>query len=337
MRIMGETKKKSDSSSPLRAVYLILGEQSFLRNQAVDRLKKRLAQEGEFEFNYDQFDATSADPEAILSAANTLPFMSPYRLIVVTGIQHAKKEMLDALGAYAKNPSETTVLAIVGEKLAPSTKLYKTVKEASGLVQRSNPRKNELPSIVASLFEAQRKKASSGLCIALVESVGSDIEALNTAVIKIATYLGDRSVVRRDDIDAVVEVSAQIKLWELTEALQSRRGVDALGILDLLVAQGTTLFSIHPAAAKAIRELIRARSCIDNGEDSSVAVSAVLEVPEWKGKRILAGARSYSAEELRDGLARLADVEFALKTSPDGEPAFKRWVLDFTSSTCAST
>ena len=331
-----ERTTQQTTSAPLKETYAILGEQSYLRDQAVDRLKQRLQQEGDFEFNFDQFDAATASPAEIVAAANTLPFMSPYRLIIVTGIHHAKKDLLDALGSYAQKPSETTVLAVVGEKLVKSTKLYQAIKKRGGLVERSNPRKNELPSIVASLFSAHQKTASTTLCVALVESVGSDIEALNTAVTKIATYLGDRAVVRRDDIDAVIEVSAEIKMWELTEAIQSRRGADALSLLDMILAQGNTLYAIHPTVVRAVRELLVARSCIDVGDESLTAVAAALGMPDWKVKRILAGARRYSAEELRRGLARLADVEMTMKTSSEGEHAFRRWVLDFTSGRIAA-
>lgn len=326
-----ESASTSTSNAPLRETYAILGEQSFLRDQAVERLKQRIAEAGELELNYDQFDATTADPSDIIAAANTLPFMSPHRLIVVTNIHQAKKDFLDALGAYAQKPSSTTVLAVVGEKLVKSTKLYKTIKANGGLVERSNPRKNELPAIVASLFAARGKKASATLCLALTESVGTDIEALNTAVTKIATYLGDRAVVRREDLDAVVEVSAEIKLWELTDAIQSRRGADALGILEMILAQGTTLYAVQPAAVRAVRELIIARSCLDGGDDSLGAIASALGMPDWKVKRIAAGAHRYTGEELRCALSQLATVEHLMKTSSDGEPAFRRWILDFTS------
>ncbi|MCL2491640.1 MAG: DNA polymerase III subunit delta [Coriobacteriia bacterium] len=327
-----ENGTNQTQQKPLLPVYAILGEQSYLRDQAVDRLKKRLSQVGDIEFNYDQFDAATAEVEMILSAANTLPFASDYRLIIVNNIQQARKELLDGLGEYARSPSETTVLAIVGEKLVKSTKLYKAIKKAGGLVERSNPKKSELPAIIRSLFVAQGKNAPMGLCTAIVESVGDDIEGLNTAVTKIATYMGERTQVTPEDVDAMVEISAEIKVWELTNALQRRRPTEALATLERLLKQDSSLHMIHPAVVRAVRELIIARSLIDAGDESLDQIAATLGTPNWLAKRVREGAYQYSAEELCAGLERLAGLEYIMKTSNEGEPAYRRWILEFTTA-----
>jgi len=324
---MDNVEKQTDKK-PLLPLYAILSEQSFLREQALERLRKRLADEGDLDFNYDHFDAPTAEPDAVVGAANTLPIASEHRLIIISNIHQAKKELLDALGEYAQSPSPTTVLAVAGEKLVKSTKLYKAISKQGGLVERTNPKKKELPGVVQSLFAAQGKKAPIDLASVIVESVGEDIESLNTAVIKTATYMGDRVDVTRVDIDAVVELSAEIKVWEFVEALQMRRCVDALATFTLLLKQDTSIYMVQPAIVRAVRELIIARTCLDAGDSSSQTAQA-LGKPDWLARKTIEGARKYSAQELRDGLSRLAELEHILKTSSDGEAAYQRWILEF--------
>jgi len=323
-----DSSEQQTQKKPLLPLYAIVGEQSFLREQALERLKKRVGDEGDLEFNFDSFDASIAQPDAIIAAANTLPFASGYRLIIINNIHQAKKDMLDALGDYAQSPSPTTILAVAGEKLVKSTKLYKAIAKLGGVVERSNPKKKELPAIVQSLFAAQGKAVAIDIASVIVDSVGESIEALNTAVIKTATYMGDRREVSRDDIDAVVELSAEIKVWEFIEALQMRRGSSALAIFTLLLNQDNSLYLIQPAVVRAIRELIITRSCLDAG-DSPAQIASVFGKPEWMVRKTIEGARMYRAEELRDGLSRLAELEYLLKTSSEGEAAYRRWIAEF--------
>ncbi|MCL2818338.1 MAG: DNA polymerase III subunit delta [Actinomycetia bacterium] len=325
---MDSVAQQSEQVS-LLPVYAIVGDQSFLRDQAVDRLRRRVEQMGDIDFNFDQFDAVSADPEQVVAAANTLPFASPYRLIIITNIHQAKKELLDALGSYAKAPSESTVLAVVGEKLIKSTALYKAIDKAGGIVERSNPKRKDLPGIVQTLFAAQQKQAALGLCAALVQSVGEDIEGLNKAVVKVATYMGERATVSPDDIEALVEISAEIKIRELTSALLRRQAADALATFNLLLKQENNINSIHRFIVRVVRELIIARSCLDSGKDSQNQIAAALGVPGWIAQRTIEGAQRYSADELRAGLDDLAQLEYRLKTSQQGEAAYQRWLLEF--------
>jgi DNA polymerase-3 subunit delta len=328
---MGDENNNTTNAAqkPLLPLYAILSGQFFLREQTINRLKKRLSAEGDLDFNSDQFDATALDVDAVLCAANTLPFACAYRLVLVTNIHQAKKEVLDALGTYAQSPSPTTVLVVMGEKLAKTTKLYKAIARLGGVVERTTPKKKELPAIVGTLFATRDKDASFDICRDLVESVGEDLEALDTAVAKMATYMGERTVATREDVRAMVETSVEVKVWDLTDALLDRRASDALSLFNLLLQQSNSVFRIQSAVVRTLRELIVVRSCIDDGDDSPSRASSALGKPDWIARRMLDGARRYSARELHGGLAGLAHVEYTLKTSNEGEAAYRRWIIDF--------
>ena len=324
------TQSPQTKQPPLLPLYAILSEQFFLREQAIERLKKRFSGESNFDFNYDHFDAATAQGDAIVAAANTLPFASEHRLIIVNNIHEAKNDLLAALVDYAQSPSSTTVLAVAGEKLAKSTRLYKAIDNVGGIVARTTPKKKELPTVVQQLFKNQGKIISLKLAADIVSSVGEDLEALNTAIAKTATYIGQRTEVTKADIDATIEASAEVKVWDLIDALQNRDGMQSLSLYRLLLKQNNSMYLIAPTVTRTVRELIIARSCIDTGAGSPAQVASALGKPEWLARKTFEGAKRYAAVELRDALAQLADVEFKLKTSREGEAAFERFLIDFT-------
>lgn len=315
------------TTPPLKPIYLILSEQSFLRNQAVTRLRARVEQEGDLDFNYEQLDATTADVRDVLAAANTLPFASPYRLVLVSHIEELKKDALDALAEYAASPCETTVLALVGTKLNKSTKLYKETVKQGAVLDRKAPSKKELPAVVQGLFKEKALVANFNVAQSLINSLGEDLGSITIGIEKIKSYVGQRTEVTLEDVAAVVGVSVEVKVWEFTTALAERQGVVAMELLSRTLEQGNSIFAAQSLAIRTMRDLICARALIDRGEGTPARIAAELGKQEWLARKTLAQAQRFSAAELRGFLAEMAQVEYKMKTSRDNRLAFECWVL----------
>jgi len=322
----------------LKPLYLITSDQVFLRDQALNRLRARLESEGiDLDFNYELFDAETADPSEVVAAANTLPFIGALRLVVLTRIEKLEKEALDLLADYAKAPSPTTVLCLVGEKLNKTTRLYKAIVKNGTVLDRKTPKRKELPGIVRDLFAERGLTADAAAPEALVNLVGEDLGALSTAIATVASYVesaSDKKVTRKV-IAEVIGASAEVKIWELGDALEKRNSADALRLVARALDQNTSLISLGVPALRTMRQLIVARSLIDEGvPDPAGMLVEELKLPpnlSWRAKPILQAARAFSAKKLRDALCDYAEVEAAMKSSPDDikRLAFERWIIGF--------
>ncbi len=118
------TQSKQSSLLP---VYLIAGEDELKRETVMKRLFARLSKMGDMSFNSETFSGLTCTGEEVITAANTLPFASEVRLVVVNDVDKLKKADSELLVAYLKEPCETTVLALEGQKVAKNTRLYKAV------------------------------------------------------------------------------------------------------------------------------------------------------------------------------------------------------------------
>ena len=117
----------SKKNNPLLPVYLISGEDELKRETVVKRLRKRISTYGDLAFNSDVFAGEKATGEEIVAAANTLPFASEVRLVQVNNVDKLRKADAEALISYLASPSQTTVLALIAQKLPKNTRLYKAV------------------------------------------------------------------------------------------------------------------------------------------------------------------------------------------------------------------
>lgn len=318
----------SGKTTELKPVYLILSTQQMLVEQALTRLRKRVAEVADLDFNFQAFDADNTDVDEVIAAANTLPFASERRLVMVRNIEKLNKDGLDALAQYAADPSETTVLALAGEKLAKNTRLFKAVDKAGGVLERSAPKGRELIASVRSMFADRGRTLDVAGAELLVQSVGKDLQRISVEIDKTVAYAGERTSITREDIDQIVASTAETSVFEFTEALGDRDCRRALTLLNgLLRDGGSTELGVHVMAVRTVRELITARSLLDRGQGSAAELGRALGRQEWQIKKLPRQARAFRSEELTALLKSAAKTEAEMKRSRNPRLALERWVV----------
>jgi DNA polymerase-3 subunit delta len=109
------TQAKKGKLLPL---YVIAGEERFLRDQVVAEIRAAALGGGVPAFNEDKFQAGEVDIDKVISAARTVPMMAPKRFVLVRGVERwdsardaasdsdndAKASPLDRLATYAAAP-----------------------------------------------------------------------------------------------------------------------------------------------------------------------------------------------------------------------------------------
>jgi len=313
--------------SEYRPVYLIVGDQDLLLDQAVDSLKSSVAEVADLDFNLETFDGESASADDIVAACNTLPFVSERRLVIVRGVEKLNKDGSDALVRYAEDPSPTTILALVAKKLAKSTRLYKVVDKIGGVIERRAPDAREYPRAVQEMFARAGKRISLEGAEYLVSAVGRDLQRLSVEIGKVTAYSGARTEIGLTDVEEIASTTAKTSVFDLGTALGNRDCGAALRLLNRLLGDGESVFGLHSLAVRQVRDLLSSRALIDRGEGSVEQLARVLRKPEWQVKHLGRQARSFSAAELVSLLQLAAASEAEMKTSRDPRLAFERWIV----------
>jgi DNA polymerase-3 subunit delta len=313
--------------SEYKPLYLIVGEQDLLLNQAVDSLKSSVAEVADLDFNLETFDGESASADDIVAACNTLPFVSDRRLVIVRGVEKLSKEDAETLVRYAEDPSPTTILALVGKKLAKNTRLYKAVDKLGGVIERKAPEPREYPRKVQDMFAMAGKRISLDGAEYLVNAVGRDLQRLSVEVNKTVSYAGDRADITLADAEEVASTTAKTSVFELGTALGNRDCATALKLLNRLLGDGESVFGLHALALRQLRDLLSARALIDRGAGSQDDLARTLGRPSWQMRNLAGQARRFSAGELVALLQAAAASEAEMKTSRDPRLAFERWIV----------
>ncbi|MHB1018198.1 MAG: DNA polymerase III subunit delta [Coriobacteriia bacterium] len=312
----------------LKPVYLIYGEEELLLERALHRLRGRIGEAADLTFNYEAFDGDNADPGDVIAAANTLPFASERRLVVVTNVQKMNAAAQARLAEYAADPSPSTCLVLVAGKMRKDSKLLKAVTAIGGAAEYKAPKRNEYPRWVIDLFESRGRTLSRDGAETLVRSVGCDLRRLETETEKIIAFVGDRTKISREDVASVVAETAPVSIFEFLDAVGARECGRALELLDDLIRGGEEVIGIHAMTVRHVRTLVSVSALLARSADTGTMMREV-GMADWQLRNITPQARRFEPSELSTGLRAAAVVEARMK-SGRGEPRllFERWLVD---------
>lgn len=283
--------------------------------------------EGDPDFDFDTFSGSNAKADDIIASANTLPFLSPRRLVIVRDADKMSSEELGLLAEYAKNPSPAATLVLAAGSIARNTRIYKAVDALGGVSEYAAPQKSELPNWVLKLFSAKGRSITRDGAEALVRAVGKDLRRLDSEADKVIAYAGEKQQLERSDVEAVVVETAPTSIFEFLDAVGRRDAASALGLLGDLLDGGDGLPGIHAMTLRHLRSLVGIVALRDRGM-SAGEVARTVKLADWQYRNLAKQADRFREQELVDALRMAADIEAKMKTS-QGDPrlVFERWVV----------
>lgn len=243
-------------------IYLFLGIENALKEEALRELKDKTLSCGNPDLNCSIFYSDQFDPHAFRDAVNTNPFLSPARFVVIRDIDKLPQEARDSVINYAKNPSESTVL-VMTSGVPP--------KEASGdpflseLSRSSKVRNFERLSGESLRRHILEKAALYGKGIGrdaaelLIAKVGSDLQKLRMAIEKLASYSGERKAIEKNDVEALVGKSLEETVFDMTKAMMGGQASRSLSILSELLKESARPESIIGAMAAEVKRAARSK------------------------------------------------------------------------------
>jgi DNA polymerase III subunit delta len=318
----------------LLAAYVAVGTDELKAARVFDRMDKRLVEcGGDLDFDREVFEGPKTDDAALLrSSLDLLPFGSEMRLVVVRDVDKAPKTVTEAIVSYLEHPNPTTVLLMSASKLAKTTRLYKAVdKLGRGAIIDCAPKKaRDLVPQVVDMARPYGVSLDFEAAQALVSLLGESTMLIDSELRKLAgMYPGSR--LSAEVVRANVSRVAPYKPWDFTDCVAKRDATGAMAIL--AQTPPGDIYGLFLQTVGTLRELLCAKVLSQRGRMGELAqqVGALRGRPvqDWQLKGHVPNSRRFSLQELRQALISAGDCDAALKSNPDKETVFTRWLLSF--------
>jgi len=280
-------------------VYVLYGEETFLRDNAAKAIADHAFTEGEFrDFNDDLFSLNN-NPENIetaLAAANQLPMMASRRVVRITEVRVSTSSIKDTLkedaegvlSSYLDNPSPSSIVIFVVDELNGTRKLGKLLKSHPAAVEFSAADAEEMSMWADGVFKKAEVTIDNAALRRLVDLIGRDLRRLTTEAQKLCTAAYPQKTVDLELVNSLVRDTRQLSYSSFADHLVAGRRADAIAALEKV---------------------------LDDGEDP-VALMGTLG---WRVRDELKRAgSSVRADKLAHALRRISAADLAIKTSVGG-------------------
>jgi len=330
-----EFKEKLMNGRPVPAV-LLCGDQPFLRDACRAQLIEKFVPEAARAWAVSRFSAERGETQAALDQAQSMPMLSKQQVVFLEDAEAIedlgeknREATVEAMEEYLKNPAPFTVLVMEATKLDMRMQLGKKLAEYSlvvevGLGENAEQRNAASVVLAKTLAKEQGVEFAKGAAENLAEFVSGDLMRLKTEVDKLATFAGERKVVRREDVSALVISEKTTTIWEVADLLAARQTKKALEFIERLLREGEEPVGMIGGMAWMYRKLIEASEV--RGATNGWQAARVLGMRPEQAELALQCARKISKERLLDGLTALQEADDRLKGGGSKEP---RIVMEF--------
>jgi DNA polymerase III subunit delta len=338
--------QSASKEAPSKPVYLLTGSDRPKIETALARLRRHFAPEA-----VDIRSALDTPGDAAVALCNAGSLFGDARLVVVEEVDGRrdsdgrlkggwKAADIDAVAAYLGSPAPATVLALVGEDVKKTSALYKACAKAGDVLAYSVDKKG-LQRWVAEQFRQRDARAEPDACAAVVQLVGDDLHTLALEVDKLATWAAGEPIGERE-VEELVVPAADAPTFTLTDAWAGRDTATALGASETIFERESkprrdTAARLAAALGGHVGRLRALKALAAEGVRPREAAGK-LRLHPFYAEKLGRQADTFSPEELRDAVVRIAELDGALKgqskLAPDLE--VQRAVVDLTGTPATS-
>lgn len=213
--------------------YLLFGEDTFLLEQFVKKIKKAFGeiQQG---INYIQIDESNVNN--IISDIETPAFGFEKKLIIARncGLFTKKNTLADKIANYLlENDTSDTEIIFIEEK-ADKNSLYNAIEKNGTIKEFKELRMPELIKQVKAISSGYGVQINENTAQYLIECVGNNMQIIINELRKLIEYAGKGGEIKREDIDSLTIKTTQSVIFDLTDNLGKKNIQESMKILQNL-------------------------------------------------------------------------------------------------------
>ena len=313
-------------------VYILHGDDTFGIQRVLDGLLARMGDPAMADLNTTRYDGREASEEVVRSAANSMPFLSDRRMVILShpfarlnseAARARFRELLDGL------PESTALVLIIEDSF--ERRDWRMLRQDHWLrrwFEAAGPRAYyqlcQLPPH-SSMPEWVRKEARSlggqfttEAAAALVSHIGNDTRTASLEIEKLLLYVDRQRPVEAQDVEELSTQTAQADVFQMVDAMSAGNAPLALNLLHRLMEEEDEL-NLFGMIVRQFRLLLVGREMLAEGR-TSADFARGLARNEFVARKTMEQARRFSQDRLDSIYHRLLEIDEGVKTGRTSLP-----------------
>ena len=299
-------------SGKFEQVYLLYGEEGYLKKQYKKRFIKAMIPEGDT-MNYAHYEGKNIPVKEVIDLAETMPFFAEKRLIVFENTGFFKTAAGAELADYIKEMPETTYFIFVEEEVDKRNKLYKAVNTKGYAAALTMQDEEVLKRWIGQILRREGKEMSGATISYFLGKVGTDMENIQMELEKLICYCLDRDIVTAEDVEAVCTTRITNHIFDMVNAIAEKQPQKALQLYYDLLALKEPPMRVLFLIARQCNLLLQTKELKSRGHDNKTIASKI-GVPPFAAGKYVAQASHFKTFVLKNAVKQCVETEEAVKS-----------------------
>ena len=317
-----ELEKQLSQQEP-KGIYLLYGEETFLLQQQLNKIKKKFGEiiKG---INYIAIDENNI--QELIADIETPAFGYSTKLIIArnTGIFKrevkgrsggASKELKGKINEYLKSNidmiNESVILVFVENEVEKNS-IYNTIEKIGTVCNFEEQKPFQIIKRLKAICNSYKVNVDESTLQYLIESCGTNMQDLINEIRKLIEYAGENGKIQKQDIDKLCIKKIESVIFDLTDNLGQKKVKEALEVLYNLIASKEPIQKILITLYNHFKKLYFVKIAIANNKD--VAQSLQLKPNQmFLVNKYKLQAKGFKTSELRKIIQELEDLDYHYK------------------------
>ena len=285
-----------------KQVYLLHGEERYLRRQYKDKLMHALSNDGDT-MNTHVFEGKDIPIGEVIDLAETLPFLAEHRVILISdsGLFSSGGEKM---AEYLSSPNESSI--------DKRSKLFKAVQSKGYVAEFGVQDENTLKRWIAGVLAREGNKITENTVQLLISKTGTDMDNIHMELEKLICYSMGREVITNEDVEAICTTRITNHIFDMINAIAERQKSRALTLYYDLLALKEPPMRILFLIARQCNILLQVKELKSKGHDNKTIASKI-GVPPFIVQKHINQAAKFKTSSLQRAVTQCVEAEEAVK------------------------
>ncbi|NLA74799.1 MAG: DNA polymerase III subunit delta [Deltaproteobacteria bacterium] len=312
----------------LAPFYLFYGPNEFIIERVLEKIRDKFIPENARDFNMEICYGGELNPSDIVNRAQSIPFLSANRLIILKKTDAYKAEQLNKFVPYLEKPVDSTCLIFLSEKTDFKNKFYRSIRAKGLAVNFSELKSYQVPPWIQSTAREIGLNIDRDACALLLEITGGGLRKIYGELEKLRLSFGDKKV-KEADVRELAINSRIYTIFELMDALSEKKVAQMLSALSRFLDEEdkkSAPFQIIGMLNRQIGLLWQVKIlAADNNRAGEIA--SKLAIAPFSVEKLMKQSRLWSHEGLKRGISLLYETDRLLKSGARTRPVLENLFL----------
>ena len=304
----------------------------FLTSRAIRKIRANAGVQEQILSSQEWLQATESDPEQVITACNTKPFLEKTNVVMVEGVlatrersrQPAKGRPAATRRRNRKEPSweqladviprmhATTVLILLDEKVSSTNTLFKKLSPHATVHNVQTPTGEALTRWVYNCAQEKNSRIRADAAKLLTELTGQNLWAMEHELEKLSLYC-DKKDIEVDEVNLLVDNARQTSIFAAIDAIIASQTGPALRMMAQLMANGTDPLNLLGMIHRQLRLMALAIDLTQRGVPQKQWEPALGFTSEFVARKTSEQAMRKTKASLRQMYDQTLKADLAIK------------------------